>query len=124
MARRVPDIEILGPDDADEKEARVRARFWPTAKKALRSLPFIEEVVAAYFAMLDSRTPMRARLTLVGALAYFVAPIDFMPDFVIGLGFIDDASVLMAALAAVKTSISNEHREAARRALADEARQV
>jgi uncharacterized membrane protein YkvA (DUF1232 family) len=119
MARRAPDIEILGPGEA-EKEARVRARFWPTVKKAVRSIPFIEEVVAAYYAMLDPRTPTRARLTLIAALAYFVAPFDFVPDIILGLGFLDDASVLMAALAAVRSSIREEHREAARRALADE----
>lgn len=119
MARHVPDIEILGPEDAAEKEARVRARFWPTVKKALRSVPFIDEVVAAYYAMLDPATPTGARLTLIAALAYFVTPFDFVPDFVLGLGFVDDASVLAAAIAAVRSSIKAEHREAARRALAD-----
>jgi uncharacterized membrane protein YkvA (DUF1232 family) len=120
MAKDFPDIEILGPEDAAEKEARVRARFWPTVKKALRVIPFIEEVVAAYYAMLDSATPTRAKLTLIAALAYFVSPFDVVPDVILGLGFLDDASVLAAALAAVRGSIKDEHREAARRALADE----
>ena len=119
MARRMPDIEILGPEEASEHESRVRAGFWPTVKRALRHIPFIEEVVAAYYAMLDPSTPTRSRLILVGALAYFVAPLDFVPDIVLGLGFLDDASILMAALAAVRGSIKDEHREAARRALAD-----
>ena len=114
------DIEILGPEEAAEKEAHVRARFWPTVRKALRFVPFIEEVVAAYYAMLDSRTPARARLTLIAALAYFVSPFDMVPDFLLGLGFLDDASVLAAALAAVRSSIREEHREAARKALADQ----
>jgi uncharacterized membrane protein YkvA (DUF1232 family) len=70
--------------------------------------------------MLDPKTPARARLTLIAALAYFVAPLDFVPDFLLGLGFLDDASVLMAALAAVRSSIRDEHRHAAKRALADE----
>ena len=118
MAQSSPDIEILGAEDAAEKEARVRARFWPTVKKALRSIPFMEEVVAAYYAMLDPRTPSRARLTLLAALAYFVAPVDMVPDFIIAIGFVDDASVLAAAIAAVRSSIREEHREAARRALA------
>ena len=39
MAKHIPDIEILGPEDAAEKEARVRARFWPTVKRALRAHP-------------------------------------------------------------------------------------
>jgi uncharacterized membrane protein YkvA (DUF1232 family) len=120
MARHVPDIEILGPEDAAQKEARIRARFWPTVKKALRSLPFIEEVVAAYYAMLDPRTPIKPRLVLIGALAYFVTPFDVVPDILLGLGFVDDASILLAALAAVRSSIRDEHREAARRALAEE----
>jgi uncharacterized membrane protein YkvA (DUF1232 family) len=118
--RHVADIEILGPEDR-EKEKRIRDRFWPTAKRALRQIPFIDEVVAAYFAMLDPQTPTAARLTLIAALAYFVTPFDLVPDFLLGLGFLDDASVLMAALGAVRTSIKDEHREAARRALADTA---
>ncbi len=121
MAKDIPDIEILGPEDADREEARVRARFWPTVKKALRTIPFIDEVVAAYYAMLDPATPTGARLTLIAALAYFVTPFDFVPDIILGVGFLDDASVLAAAIAAVSSSIKEEHREAARRALADAA---
>ena len=93
MARRVHDIEILGPEDAAEEEGRVRRRFWPTVRRALRSIPFIEDVVAAYYAMLDPATPVGARLTLVAALAYFVAPFDIIPDIVLAVGFLDDASV-------------------------------
>jgi uncharacterized membrane protein YkvA (DUF1232 family) len=122
LRKSIPDIEILGPEDAADKEERVKARFWPTVKKALRTIPFIDEVVAAYYAMLDPQTPTRSRLILIAALAYFVTPFDVVPDFILGLGFIDDASVLMAALAAVRSSIRDEHREAARRALAEEAK--
>ena len=124
MAKTIHDIEILGPEEAADQEARVRARFWPTVKKALRSIPFMEEVVAAYYAMLDPRTPAKSRLILIAALAYFVSPFDAIPDFMMGLGFVDDASILMAAFAAVRSSIRDEHRQAARRALADEIEQA
>jgi uncharacterized membrane protein YkvA (DUF1232 family) len=116
---KTPDIEILGPEEARHKEDEVRRRFWPTVRKALRQVPFIDEVIAAYYAMIDSRTPTSARLTLIAALAYFVSPFDLVPDFLFGLGFVDDISVLAAAIAAVQGSIREEHREAARRALAD-----
>ena len=119
MKTTAPDIEILGPEEAEEKRARIRKRFWPTVRKALRAIPFMDEVVAAYYAMLDPRTPRGAQLTLIGALAYFVMPIDMFPDFIPGFGFADDASVLAAALAAVGSAIKPEHREAARRALED-----
>jgi len=118
MAKHEPEIEILGPED-EKKQARIRAKFWPTVKKALRTIPFMDEVVAAYFAMLDPQTPMQARLTLIGALAYFVLPFDFVPDIIFGIGFLDDASILAAAIASVSSSITEDHREAARQALAD-----
>lgn len=114
-----PEIEILAPEDARRKEEEVRRRFWPTVRKALRQIPFIDEVIAAYFAMLDPRTPTSARLTLIAALAYFVSPFDVVPDFLFGLGFVDDISVLAAAIAAVQGSIREEHRQAAQRALSD-----
>lgn len=98
---------------------RVMERFWPTVKRALRSIPFMQEVVAAYYAMLDPKTDMRARLIFLGALAYFVLPFDAVPDFILGLGFIDDVSILMAALTAACSSITDEHLEKARRALSD-----
>ena len=118
MANHEPEIEILGPED-EKKQARIRAKFWPTVKKALRTIPFMDEVVAAYFAMLDSQTPVRARLILIGALAYFVLPFDLVPDIIFGVGFLDDASILAAAIASVRSSITDDHREAARQALAD-----
>ncbi|HSG96188.1 MAG TPA: YkvA family protein [Afifellaceae bacterium] len=118
MAKHEPEIEILGPED-EKRQARIRAKFWPTVKKALRTIPFMNEVVAAYFAMLDSQTPMQARLTLIGALAYFVLPFDLVPDIILGVGFLDDASILAAAIASVRSSITDDHREAARQALAD-----
>ena len=118
MAKHEPEIEILGPED-EKKQARIRAKFWPTVKKALRTIPFMDEVVAAYFAMLDPQTPMQARLPLIGALAYFVLPFDLVPDFIFGVGFLDDASILAATIASVRSSITEDHREAARQALAE-----
>lgn len=118
MAKHEPEIEILGPED-EKKQARIRAKFWPTVKKALRTIPFMDEVVAAYFAMLDPQTPMQARLILIGALAYFVLPFDLVPDIIFGVGFLDDASILAAAIASVSSSITDDHREAARQALAE-----
>ena len=117
MKTSEPHIEILGPEEAEEKQARIKKRFWPTVRKALNAIPFMDEVVASYYAMLDPQTPRAARMTLIGALAYFVMPIDMIPDFIFSLGFVDDASVLTAAIAAVGSSIKPEHRRAARRAL-------
>jgi uncharacterized membrane protein YkvA (DUF1232 family) len=116
--RRVwDDPEILGPEET--REERVRAGLWTTVKRAARAIPFLEDVIAAWFCAIDPTTPRRVRLTLLAALAYFVAPIDLLPDVLPLLGFSDDAGVLMAAIALVGSHITDEHRARARRALAE-----
>ncbi|WML43475.1 YkvA family protein [Neobacillus sp. PS3-40] len=37
-------------------------------------------------------------LTILGAIVYFVAPIDVIPDFIVGLGIVDDAAVISYAI--------------------------
>jgi uncharacterized membrane protein YkvA (DUF1232 family) len=103
---------------ADEEE--VRAKFWTKARKAARHIPFMEDVVAAYYCALDKKTPLRAKGILLAALGYFILPTDAVPDFLFGLGFTDDIAVLTAALAAVRAHITPAHRLAAQEALADE----
>jgi len=103
------------------REEDVRGRFWRTARRAARQIPFIEEVAAAYFAATDPRTPTRVRGTLLAALAYFVMPADVIPDFIVAFGFTDDLAVLTAAMTAVRGHIKPRHRDQARRALADKA---
>ena len=53
-------------------ESEVREKFWRTAKKAARQIPFMEDVVAAYYCAMDKNTPLRAKGILVAALGYFV----------------------------------------------------
>ena len=115
--------EILTPGDRDrnrEREERVRGQFWRTARRAARQIPFMEDVVAAYYCALDSRTPTRVRGVLLAALAYFVLPVDFIPDFIFGLGFTDDVAVLTTAITALRRHITPAHRAAAREALSED----
>jgi uncharacterized membrane protein YkvA (DUF1232 family) len=114
--------EILGPEDDLRREERVRGKFWATFRKAARHIPFAEDLVAAYYCAFDPATPMRVRAVLIGALAYFVLPLDAIPDFIAGLGFTDDVTVLLAAIAMVGAHISPAHRAAARAALDEKRR--
>lgn len=110
-----PDPEIIGP--AEGHESRVRARFWKTVKKAIVAIPFIDEVVAAYYCALDPETPASVRATLLAALAYFVMPFDIVPDFIVGFGFSDDITVLITAIGMVRRHIGEQHLIAAHVAL-------
>jgi uncharacterized membrane protein YkvA (DUF1232 family) len=103
---------------AARDEARVRRGFWSKAKRVAARLPFAEDLLSAYYCAFDRGTPIQVKAALLGALAYFVLPVDFAPDVLPVLGFADDAAVLAAALRLVASNILPEHREAARQALA------
>ncbi|MCB1432365.1 MAG: DUF1232 domain-containing protein, partial [Alphaproteobacteria bacterium] len=79
--------------------------------------PFAEDVVAAYYCAFDPATPAKAKGILLGALAYFIMPIDIIPDFIVGLGFTDDMAVLLAAFNVIRTHLKPQHRDQARETL-------
>jgi uncharacterized membrane protein YkvA (DUF1232 family) len=97
--------------------ATVAEGFWPKLRRLAAHIPFAEDLVAAYYCAFDRQTPAYVRGVLFGALAYFVLPTDMVPDFLAGLGFTDDASVLAAAIAAVGGHLEPRHRVQARRTL-------
>ncbi|WP_417687949.1 YkvA family protein [Roseibium sp.] len=109
------DTGTLG-SEAEQKQ-RLRDKLARTALKAARQIPFMEDVVASYYCALDPKTPAKVRATALAALAYFVLPTDVIPDFLIGIGFGDDAGVLMAAITMMRAYVRDEHVDAARRTL-------
>jgi uncharacterized membrane protein YkvA (DUF1232 family) len=111
--------EILEPEEGYRAEARVQSDFWRKVKQTARQIPFIDEVVAAYFCAMDPDTPLRVRGILLAALAYFIMPFDMIPDFLLFFGLTDDIAVLTAAFAAVQGEITDAHRAAAREALSE-----
>ncbi len=48
----------------------------------------------------------KALLMIVTAIVYFVSPIDLIPDFILGLGFIDDATVLAWTIRACASDLA------------------
>ena len=95
----------------------MRRGFWGKARRVAAKLPFAEDLLAAYYCAFDRETPMQVKAALFGALAYFVLPVDAMPDVMPMLGFADDAAVLATALRLVASHLRPEHREAAKRVL-------
>ena len=105
------------PATIARNERIVEREFWKKLLKVAGKIPFAEAAAAAYFCTVDPKTPSKVKAILLAALAYFVMPFDVIPDFIVGLGFTDDAAVLAMALTLVAGQIKDEHRRRARAAL-------
>jgi uncharacterized membrane protein YkvA (DUF1232 family) len=105
-------------DDAARAEDTVRRGFWVKVRRFGAALPFVEDLLTAYYCAFDRDTPLQVKAALLGALAYFVLPFDAIPDVLPVIGFTDDAAVLATAIRLVATHITPVHRAAARAALA------
>lgn len=99
-------------------EMRVKRDFWPKMRKVASKIPFADQALAAWYATQDPETPFRARALLLGALAYFVMPVDAIPDVFTVVGFSDDAAVIAAVLATLGSHIKDKHRLSAQAMLA------
>lgn len=87
------------------------------ARKVARHVPFVEDAMAAFQAALDLDVPATKRAMIWAPLLYFVIPVDAVPDFIPGLGFVDDGAAIAAMLAAVGSAIKPAHRARARQML-------
>ena len=117
MASSEHSVGFEPADKLAQDSDSVRRRFWIKFKQVMAKLPFAEDLLAAYYCAFDRETPRHVQVALLGALAYFILPFDFVPDMLPILGFTDDAAVLATAIRMVAGNITTEHREAARAAL-------
>ena len=109
--------EVHLPVVIAHNESYVRERFWTKLRRFIGKIPFSEDLVASYYCAIDRGTPMRVRAVLFAAIAYFILPDDLVPDFIPGIGYLDDATVIGTAVAMVGKHITERHRARARATL-------
>ena len=115
----------VAQQDRLKRDRRTTERgFWRKLRRHSRHIPFLDRLLAAYFCAVDPATPLHAKAVLYGALAYFVLPVDLIPDWVAGIGFTDDAAVLAAAVRSILPHLKDRHRERAKAAIEKLAGQV
>jgi len=79
----------------------------------------LEKPLALYYCLKDPETPRGPKLLACAVLAYFVSPIDFIPDLLLpGVGFVDDVVLLAITLSTVSRYVRPQHVAQARRLLA------
>jgi len=69
-------------------------KSWKTKSKQLRT-----EIVALYLASKHPRTPWYAKVLAALIIGYALSPIDLIPDFIPGVGYLDDLIIIPAGIA-------------------------
>lgn len=78
----------------------------------------VYSVLLLYFAFKRKDTPGWAKNIIIGAIGYFLSPLDAVPDLTPFLGFTDDFGVLSFGLVAIACYINDEVRANAKKMLA------
>jgi hypothetical protein len=109
---------VTGKLTAPTKNQCVPASGRPLARRR-GSFPSPKILSQPISARSTLKHPGKVKAVLLGALAYFIMPLDTIPDFLAVVGFSDDIAVLTLAIATVRSNMTDAHREAAKKALAD-----
>lgn len=95
--------------------------FWSKVTKYAKSAgkEVVEKALWLYYAAQQSETPVWAKTVIYGALAYFILPVDAIPDPIPVAGYTDDLGALAAALATCSAYINAEVKALAKAKLSD-----
>ena len=84
---------------------KLMAKVRSAAAKA--GIKVIYVVLLLYYILKSESVSTKDKTIIVGALGYFILPVDLIPDVIIGVGYTDDFAVLVA-YKAVKRNITPE----------------
>lgn len=87
-------------------DAQLSEKLAKVAKKVGAAV--IYPVLLLYNLYKSPDTPAQSKMMIIAPLAYFILPVDIIPDALVGLGFTDDALAMMAALKRLASSLTPE----------------
>jgi uncharacterized membrane protein YkvA (DUF1232 family) len=93
------------PEVALEKP-RKRRRLPKWLKEALLLIPNLVRLIGGLVA--DKRVPTRQKVVLGAVLAYVASPVDLIPDFVPGIGYLDDLLLVALALDGLMNEVGQD----------------
>lgn len=116
------EAEQLNTEDIKEHEEHYsEEKFWKKVQKFSKKAgtSVVYAVLLLYYTLQKPDVPLKVKATIVGALGYFILPLDVLPDFAIGAGYADDLSVVIFALMQVAIYVDEEVKQKARGKLRD-----
>ncbi len=95
------------PDRIDRMLKRLEKKLkgLPKLGGALAYIPKMGMLINSYIRGQYTDVPIGTIVGVIGVVMYFVLPIDAIPDFVPGVGYLDDAAVASGSLYLVKNDL-------------------
>lgn len=93
-------------------EEKFKDKLLRVARKA--GVKVIYAVLILYYALQDKSFPSKEKAIILGALGYFILPLDIIPDVAPFVGYTDDLIALLFAVRQVYNHITPEVRDKAR----------
>ena len=95
---------------SQEEAGRRRIEEELFAKIREAKVKFEADLRALYDFLADPRAPAQGKLVAIGALLYFILPIDLIPDVIPVLGYADDAAVIATAVSFLRAQMARYRR--------------
>lgn len=103
------------PIPAEYDRERVEETFWPKFKRVAAVVPGVADILALYYYMQSEKAPLQHKLSVLATLAYFIMPLDLIPDFLGPIGYVDDIAVAMGLITFIGTDVMKPYRQYARK---------
>jgi hypothetical protein len=109
--------EMLIEDKDKYKEEYTEKKLVDKIKKnfSKAGASVVYAVLLLFYSLKDPNVPAKAKATIIGALGYFITPLDLILDAVPVAGYSDDLATIMLALGMVAIYLTDETKEKAKK---------
>ena len=111
----------MGTEHIGDNKGYSERKFWKKVNKYAKKIgrEIVEKLLILFYAVKDPNVPKWAKAKILGAFAYFISPLDAIPDIIPIKGFVDDIGIIVAAFAAVAIYLSPEIKKKAAEKVSD-----
>jgi len=89
---------VSSEKEFQEKSDYIEENLWTKLEKVGNKIRFAKDIKALYRYMKDKSVSWYRKSIVIGALIYFITPIDAIPDLAPLIGYLDDLGVITAVI--------------------------